>query len=387
MKGSTHMRKRSFGTIEKLKSGNYRAYWRERGVTVRARHTFPNKKAAQEWLAAQQTALANGTLDPLTPQPEPEERRTLTFEEWKDIYLDRCEQAKTLKAKTLQSYKSCYNANLAKTFGDRLISQISQDDVRRWYQNFDPTRPGARTSTYRVFSALMNAAVEEGLIEVSPVKVKGATSRRRRPIDHPRNITITPKEAHDLAAKMPPELAITVLLGFWCAMRFGEITELRRKDIEISKKTAVIHIRRSVEYAAGYGYVVDTPKTEAGVRDIAVPPAMLEDLRRHLDVFTAPSPDSLLVHSPASIVRHLSNKSLNHYFGRALAEVPEVNQGFTFHGLRHSGLTYAGQCGATLAELMARAGHADMQTALIYQHATRERDRDLAERMSRELEK
>lgn len=62
--------------------------------------------------------------------------------------------------------------------------------------------------------------------------------------------------------------------------------------------------------------------------------------------------------------------------------MPDLDPRFTFHGLRHSGLTYAGQCGATLAELLRRAGHSDINTVLIYQHATRERDAALAERMS-----
>ena len=35
--------------------------------------------------------------------------------------------------------------------------------------------------------------------------------------------------------------------------------------------------------------------------------------------------------------------------------------------------------GATLKELMARLGHADVRAAMIYQHATRDRDRLIAQ--------
>ena len=40
-----------------------------------------------------------------------------------------------------------------------------------------------------------------------------------------------------------------VLLAAWCAMRFGELTELRRKDIDLTN--GVVKIRRAVVRADG----------------------------------------------------------------------------------------------------------------------------------------
>lgn len=53
----------------------------------------------------------------------------------------------------------------------------------------------------------------------------------------------------------------------------------------------------------------------------------------------------------------------------------------TIHHLRHTALTLAGQHGATAAELQARAGHASQAAMAIYQHATLDRDRSLAEKI------
>ena len=53
----------------------------------------------------------------------------------------------------------------------------------------------------------------------------------------------------------------------------------------------------------------------------------------------------------------------------------------TIHHLRHTALTMAGQHGATAAELQARAGHASQAAMAIYQHATLDRDKALAERI------
>jgi integrase len=49
-----------------------------------------------------------------------------------------------------------------------------------------------------------------------------------------------------------------------------------------------------------------------------------------------------------------------------------------FHDLRHTGGTLSAATGATLKELMARLGHSSMRAAMIYQHATRDRDQAIA---------
>jgi integrase len=49
-----------------------------------------------------------------------------------------------------------------------------------------------------------------------------------------------------------------------------------------------------------------------------------------------------------------------------------------FHDLRHTGNTLAAATGASTRELMARMGHTSPRAALIYQHATSERDRAIA---------
>ena len=52
--------------------------------------------------------------------------------------------------------------------------------------------------------------------------------------------------------------------------------------------------------------------------------------------------------------------------------------GFHFHDLRHTGNNLAAASGASTRELMHRTGHGSMRAALIYQHATSERNREIA---------
>jgi integrase len=61
--------------------------------------------------------------------------------------------------------------------------------------------------------------------------------------------------------------------------------------------------------------------------------------------------------------------------------------GFHFHDLRHTGNTLAAASGASTRELMHRMGHSSMRAALIYQHATSERDREIADSMEKRIKK
>ena len=55
------------------------------------------------------------------------------------------------------------------------------------------------------------------------------------------------------------------------------------------------------------------------------------------------------------------------------------------HDLRHTGNHFAAASGASTRELMHRMGHASMRAALIYQHATAERDARIAATLNQVL--
>lgn len=59
----------------------------------------------------------------------------------------------------------------------------------------------------------------------------------------------------------------------------------------------------------------------------------------------------------------------------AAAGIPDAH----FHDLRHTGGTLAATTGATTKELMTRLGHSSTRAAMIYQHATRDRDKAIAQ--------
>ena len=122
------------------------------------------------------------------------------------------------------------------------------------------------------------------------------------------------------------------------------------------------------------------PKTDAGRRVVSLPPHVLSELERHLEVNVRAGKSSLVFTSPDGTLMRRSN--FNRRVWQPACKAMGL-RGFHLHDLRHTGNTFAASTGASTKELMARMGHSSPRAALIYQHATRDRDRVLADAHSK----
>ena len=104
------------------------------------------------------------------------------------------------------------------------------------------------------------------------------------------------------------------------------------------------------------------------------PAELVPELRWHLERFAAPGERDLVFVGPKGAALRRSNFRPIWNAACAHAGVP----GMHFHDLRHVGGTLAAATGASLKELMARLGHSSTRAAMIYQHATRDRDEGIA---------
>ena len=176
---------------------------------------------------------------------------------------------------------------------------------------------------------------------------------------------------------IPQRYRLMMLLASWCGMRFGELTELRGQDVDT--KTGVIKIRRAIAWVDSQP-VVGKPKSDAGVRDVAIPPHLLPAVREHLLAVGA-GKTGLLFPAAHDAAGHMRPATLYkvYYPAREAAGRTDLR----FHDLRHTGAVLAASTGATLAELMGRLGHSTPGAAMRYQHAAQGRDQQIAKALSK----
>lgn len=176
-----------------------------------------------------------------------------------------------------------------------------------------------------------------------------------------------------IAAAILPRYRLLVLLATFAQLRFGELVALRRSDIALT--TMEITVRRKIGELDGGAQYEGDPKSAAGKRTISLPAGLRHDMETHLANYAQPGPDGLLFAGIRGAIPRRRN--FNRTWKKALraAGAPEE---LHLHDLRHTGSTLSASSGASLRELMARIGHSSTRAAMIYQHATRERDHAIA---------
>jgi integrase len=177
-----------------------------------------------------------------------------------------------------------------------------------------------------------------------------------------------------LAEAMEPRYRALVLLTTFACLRWGEVSALQRQDLDTDQ--GLVRIRQQFTEVRGVGLLLGPPKSRAGVR--ALPSRRRScRLRDHLVAFVADHPDALVFTGPtgAPIWRGNFNKLVR--WSEAVAAIGA--SGLHFHDLRHTGNTIAARASASTRELTARMGHDSSQAAIIYQHATAEVDRAIAQ--------
>ncbi len=119
----------------------------------------------------------------------------------------------------------------------------------------------------------------------------------------------------------------------------------------------------------------------AVVRNVSLPTALVEELRRHIDLYAGPGAEGLAFKGEKGAMLRRGNFSRSTKWPKIVGAVG-LPAGFHCHDLRHTGNQLAANSGATTRELMHRMGHGSMRAALIYQHATTDRDRSIADALS-----
>ncbi|HEX5089110.1 MAG TPA: site-specific integrase, partial [Nocardioides sp.] len=165
---------------------------------------------------------------------------------------------RALKPTTREHYRYVLNRDLIPAFGNTELQGITPESVRTWYASYDPSTPTVRSHAYSLLRTILGTAVTDGLLIANPCHIRGAGNVQRAHKVEPATLA----ELETIVKELPDRYRVMALLAAWCAMRYGELTELRRKDVDLEE--GVVRIRRGVVRVNGE-FIVGTPKTDAGV--------------------------------------------------------------------------------------------------------------------------
>lgn len=355
-----------FGRIRKLPSGRHQAAYVGPDLALhKATSTFETLMDARGWLTDERRRI---DADTWTAPAVRGRTAPATLAAYAEPWLAE----RDLKPRTRDLYRRLLDQKILPALGELPLKAITALTVREWYAGLDPAFPTRRAHAYALLRTILGSAVSDELIPVNSCHIRGAGQSKRVHKIKPATIA----EMEVILAALPARYRVMVLLACWCAMRWGELVELRRSDLEL--KAGKIKIRRAATVVDG-DVVVGPPKSDAGIRDVAIPPHLVPVIREHVAEWGGWGRDGLVF--PAA----QSGEQIGHgtFFktwdaARKAAGRPDLR----FHDLRHTGAVMAAQTGATLAELMSRLGHSTPAMAIRYQHAAEDRDAEIARRLS-----
>ena len=423
----TNRKRRAWGKIRKLPSGNFQASFLDhKGNLHYAPNTFRDYEEADFFLTKMKIEVKQKSFQPPSK---------ITLREWANQYFasrqDWAGQTRAQKENTLRIYVLAEFPEIC--LADTPLAEITNLEIRKWWTavqlkavetttklflspkpetrsarkwaqanqievpktgKLSPeilkkyreagspiethlnksARAGATASAkaYQVMRQLFLSALEADLIMKNPCKIKGAGSTK-----HPERKPITAEQVRQLAERVPKRYFSAVMVAGYLTGRGGEQFALQRKDYDPIKKT--LFIDKSLEEVKGVARIKGT-KTGA-IGEVPLPPDIAEILEAHLNEFTKESPEALIWTTPqGDFIKRATRYS---WFNPARDSLGL--SWFRWHDFRHTAGHFYKNAGADLKDLKTLQRQSSDRVAMLYNHTNAERLKTLAEEVNKNV--
>ncbi len=337
--------------VEKRGPGRWRARYRNPNNRERSR-TFARRVDAERWLTSVEHAKLSGAyIDPAMAR--------VTFGRWAEEWLATPGKRPSAWARD----DSILRNHLLPTLGDRGLGTIKPNDVQALVSGWTTdAAPRTVRRQYDTLRAILNAAVAADLIARSPCRgirlpgVSQATSH-----------VVNAEELAAIASAMG-DYAPMAYLGAVLGLRWGECAGLRVGRIDFLRST--LHVAEQLTRGPRGAMVLGPPKSEAGRRTMAVPPALTALLSEHLASrgITGADPDAFAFPAPQG--GHLDYAHWRRRVWEPAAAAGGL-AGLAFRDLRRANATGMVLDGIDLKTAQTRLGHSDPRLTLaVYAQAT-----------------
>ncbi len=246
--------------------------------------------------------------------------------------------------------------------GDYTLATITPDLIGRHRDQLQTKEGLAPATVNRYLSALSkafnNAVKEWHWLPDNPLR---NVSKKKEPKGRERHLSKDKELPALLDACRESEykpLYLIVLFALTTGMRRGELLGLRWQDIDLERRTAVLHNTKNGDR-----------------RSVLIVPEVAALLAEHGKVRKIDN-DSIFVSDGSSEV-WLFDKAW--YHALKTAKIKD----FRFHDLRHTAASYLAMSGATVPELAAVLGHRTLQMVKRYAHLSDQHTEAVVERMTR----
>lgn len=282
-----------------------------------------------------------------------QENSDIDFKTLAEVYL---EDAKIrVRETTLENKKYLINLKILPYFKDKLISNITPNDIRQW-QNTLKSMNYSLTYLKTInnqLTAIFNFGIKFYGLNTNPCHRAGSMGKKNAD-DMKFWTTEQFKTFIEYNDKPISKLAFEVL--FWTGIRSGELMALTFNDIDLKNKT--ININKTYTRLNGKD-IINPPKTPKSKRKVSIPNALCSDIETYIT--------KLYDYNKSDRIFNFTKYFLVHEMKRVCkkSNIPVIR----IHDLRHSHASLLIELGFTPLLISERLGHEKVQTTLdTYSH-------------------
>ena len=219
----------------------------------------------------------------------------------------------------------------------------------------------------------------------SAAKIPSKAPAKRRPLTEEEQRLVTSTYAGH-------RMGLPALLLLYCGLRRGELIALTWNDVNIKNKTVTVN--KAVVFSSNQA-IVQSPKTDSGMRTIPIPDTILDILRAARkaaqSAMVCPAADGAMM---SQIAFKRAWESYSHYLniqagGRDASRTrPKLTviDNLTPHMFRHTYATILYNAGVDVKSAQRFMGHADIKVTLkIYTHLSAQKEQEAVAALNRHL--
>lgn len=335
-------------SLTRRPDGRWRARYRDPDGRERARH-FDRKVDAELWLATVKADIVRGTY------LDPEAGRT-TFEQ----FAERWRGQQPHRPGTARLYERTLRLHVIPVIGSRQLGTLRRSDIQGLVAALVTAgyKPKTVENVLRLVRAILNAAVDDGLIATSPCR------KIVRPSVEDRHVVPLPLDAVRRAAEViSPRMRALVLLSVGTGLRQGEALGLTVDRVNLLRREVTVD--RQLVKVVGQRPSLGPLKTASSRRVVPLPGFVVEALTSHLAAY--PPNREGLVFSGAN--GEPFARAWLHRAWRTAITASGLPQDATWHLLRHTYASILIDGGESVTVVARRLGHANpSETLRTYSH-------------------
>lgn len=276
------------------KSGKprYTAYYVDLRGQERSAGTYGSEKQANKAWQKAETRIAEGRGG--DPARGRQTFRRYVETEWLPNHV--------MEATTREGYTYSIKAHIMETFGNMRMREILPSHVREWVttlvaEDMSPTNIRLNKS---ILSAIFTTALNDQVTVLHPCKGVKTPTVPQKPLR-----IVTPEEFDTFYLHLPDAVSrLLVETAIESGMRWGELAELRPKDIDFRSRIVTVS-RKVVEvnprfHPDGGRFIVQEYPKDKETRRIKLSPQIIAKLKAYIEEQRLGDGDLFFLYSPAT---------------------------------------------------------------------------------------